>query len=88
MYRPRRAYDDKPSVGVFGTQYHALRIDSAQAAHGQVGNKTYLTAYEIFGIVVLGNTGDNGASVCRAVIDSKFEQLVGLGHTLTGFASL
>lgn len=84
MYRACRAYDDKSSVGIFGAQYHTLRIDAAQATHGQVGDEAYLTAYKILGVVVFGNAGDDGATIGSAVVDAEFEQFVCLGHTLAG----
>ena len=70
--------DPQGAVGVLDAEDHAFADDAAELAGREVGDEADAGADEVFGLVVLGDAGDDGASA-RAVVDAELEKLVGLG---------
>ena len=66
------------AVALLGHQDHALGLDAADGAGGEVREDADLLAQHVLRAVVFGNAGDDGAGI-DARVDGEFQQLVGLG---------
>ena len=50
-----RCDDHEAAVGIFGREYHTLRLDAFELAGGEVGDEAHLFAHEFLGTVMLGD---------------------------------
>ena len=58
---------------------HPLRLDTTELACREVSDEAHLLAYQLLRSIVLGDTGDDGATA-QPVIDTELKELVCLGY--------
>ena len=61
LYASQCGGDDETVVGIDGREYHALALEAHHLARCKVGHEEHVFAYEVLGLVVLGNAGEDGA---------------------------
>ena len=76
-----RCDDHEAAVGIFGREYHSLRLDAFELAGGEVGDEAHLFAHEFLGTVMLGDARYDGAAT-QSVVDFELQELVGFGNLL------
>ena len=74
--------EDRLAAFFAGREEHAMGLEAAHFAGGEVGDDDDLAAYEFFRGVELGDAGEDLAAAFGAEVDFEAEELVGFGDAL------
>lgn len=72
--------DGEASIEVEGREDHATTLDAHHFAGSEVGDEEHVLADQLLGLIVLGDTREDGAVRARSVVDGKLQELVALLH--------
>lgn len=72
--------DGEASIEVEGREDHATTLDAHHFAGSEVGDEEHVLADQLLGLIVLGDTREDGAVRTRSVVDGKLQELVAFLH--------
>ena len=72
--------DGEASIEVEGREDHATTLDAHHFAGSKVGDEEHVLADQLLGLIVLGDTREDGAVRARSVVDGKLQELIALLH--------
>ena len=75
--------DAEIAVVILGRENHSLTLYASDFTRCEVGNEKYVTANKFLWLIEFSNTTEDCSLLSAAIVDSEFEQFVGLFHFLT-----